>query len=109
MTRRIRPVRGKEDLSRTASIERARQTPQASRTRWDQLDHGLGGGKHLIERTSSEVDGTNSAVDDIFVGAWDGELGELGRERCGWQKLTGERNDAYNEFRGDELDGRTSA
>ena len=66
---------GGEALRRTASTERTRPTSPDSRSTRDQLNNNLVEGKPLIERTSSEVYGTSSVVDNVFARAWRDELG----------------------------------
>ena len=75
---------GGRALRRNASVERTRRTPQDTRTERSQLNDSLGGGKPLVEGTSSEVDGTSSVADDVFARAWAASSAESSAE---WQKL----------------------
>ena len=68
-------ARGEDSVRRNASVARTRQTPQDTRTDRSQLHNSVGGGKTVVEGTSSDVDGTSSVADDILARAWGGELG----------------------------------
>ena len=71
------------EMQASKELDKRRKTPEQKRS---QLDNSFGGGKPFIEGTSSEVDGTSSVVDDVFAGAWGGELG---RELCGMAESHG--------------------
>ena len=81
MTRRVRQL---EEEKLCAKCNPRKNSTNVARNQRNQLDNSPGGGKPLVQGTSSEVVGTTSVADDVFAGA---RGGELGRELCGMAEV----------------------